>query len=427
MSTDFSNRTGRAAANGRINIGLMRTKRLKALIHWIQDFYRISREPTIVGLNEALFKRDLDRALARAEIRNGLKDQTKTAADAASPGPLKSEKYWKEWDEKFINYVRSFMGVNGVPLEYIIRENEDPDHDGIFPDFISRSIACAPLSGEYYDADKLTVFNMIVAFTAGQPSGEWIKNTLRYSDGRRSIKALRAHFAGEGNASRNLAEAERLQETLHYKNERAMPFETFLDKCQKMFNIYDKEGEPMADEAKVRFLFKKIEHPGLQGSLEALRAQQTTGSELTYTMAANHLTTRVSELPDYISKNRSISAVGNTIKNDKGSGSEEGIYDSNGKIKTGFIPNWNKLSKEDRNKVFAERKRLRSQKKNGEKNENELNPSDTNRLNQLVEQNKKFKRQIKALKRKNANDGDDSDEADPGDQFGGKESKRKRS
>ena len=40
---------------------------------------------------------------------------------------------------------------------------------------------------------------MIVSFTVGQPSGDWIKDTLKYSDGRKSMNALRTHFAGEGN------------------------------------------------------------------------------------------------------------------------------------------------------------------------------------------------------------------------------------
>ena len=76
------------------------------------------------------------------------------------------------------------------------------------------------------------------------------------------MEALRRHFAGEGNANRYLVEAERIQESIHYKSESAMAFETFLPQCQKMFNIYEKEGEEMSDEAKVRFLFRKVQHSG---------------------------------------------------------------------------------------------------------------------------------------------------------------------
>ena len=40
-----------------------------------------------------------------------------------------------------------------------------------------------------------------------------------------------------------------------------------------MHNIYEKQEESMTDEAKVRFLFKKVQHPGLQSAIEALKAQ----------------------------------------------------------------------------------------------------------------------------------------------------------
>jgi hypothetical protein len=75
-----------------------------------------------------------------------------------------------------MNYAQCQLGANGIPLSYVIRENEDPDNNGDHPDFVNKTIACAPLNSEYYDADKLAVFNMVVSFTTGQPSGDWIKH-----------------------------------------------------------------------------------------------------------------------------------------------------------------------------------------------------------------------------------------------------------
>jgi hypothetical protein len=49
LSKGFSDRT---AANGRINFGLRHTNHLKATIHWAQDFRRISREPTLDGIED---------------------------------------------------------------------------------------------------------------------------------------------------------------------------------------------------------------------------------------------------------------------------------------------------------------------------------------------------------------------------------------
>ena len=52
LSTDFS---GMTQANGMIHFGMRRTKRTKERIHWVQDFYRISGDPTIVDMNEVMF------------------------------------------------------------------------------------------------------------------------------------------------------------------------------------------------------------------------------------------------------------------------------------------------------------------------------------------------------------------------------------
>ena len=61
-----------------------------------------------------------------------------------------------------------------------------------------------------------------------------------YSLGSKMEESTWKHFAtsGEGNTSRRIAVAERIRDTLHYKNERAMQFFTFLDKLQKIFNIF---------------------------------------------------------------------------------------------------------------------------------------------------------------------------------------------
>lgn len=178
MATDLS---GRTVAAGRIIFRTRRTKLLKALSHWVTDFHCVFETPQIDGLAEVMFKANLQCAVTRAEVRKTMSDQASSAADAASPGPLESERKWKQWEEKFINYTHTKMGAFGIPLSYAIRENDAPNANGVFTDFVSKTIACAPLTG---DADKLAVFNMIVAFTTGQPSGEWIKQTVRYADGR---------------------------------------------------------------------------------------------------------------------------------------------------------------------------------------------------------------------------------------------------
>ena len=49
LARSYQNRT---VADGRIIIFTTKTKRMKSVIHWVNDFYRVSQEPSIVSMNE---------------------------------------------------------------------------------------------------------------------------------------------------------------------------------------------------------------------------------------------------------------------------------------------------------------------------------------------------------------------------------------
>ena len=54
----------------------------------------------------------------------------------------------------------------------------------------------------------------------------------------------------------------------------------------------------MSEEAKLRFLFRKVQHTGLRSSIDSLKASQKSGTFISYNMAANHFSTKNSELPE---------------------------------------------------------------------------------------------------------------------------------
>ena len=65
-----------------------------------------------------------------------------------------------------------------------------------------------------------------------------------------------------------------------------------------MFNIYEEEGEEFTENAKLREVFKRVQHHRLQDTVKALKVSFDMEG-ITYAQAANHLTAAVSELPEY--------------------------------------------------------------------------------------------------------------------------------
>ena len=135
-----------------------------------------------------------------------------------------------------------------------------------------------------------------------------------------------------------------------------MPWETFLDWMQKMFNIYKEEGEEMTENTKLRELFKHMNHPQLTESVKALEVRYDMDG-LTYTQAAHHLTAAVSKLPDY-----QMACRVSNIKTAGGGGNKQGhvhcdensIYATDGMISTGHYDKWATMKDVDKEKVMAE-------------------------------------------------------------------------
>ena len=260
-------------------------------------------------------------------------------------------------------------------------------------------------------------------FLVAESAEQWIKNLAPRVTGRLDMEALRNHYGGEGNASRRIATAEKLRETLHYKSERSMPFSTFLDRMQKMFNIFQEEGEELTENAKVRELLKRVQNNQLQDTVKALRVRFDIDGIL-YTEAANHLTSAVSELPEYL-----LACRVSSLKCIRGGGSEKGknkfkrdsIYADDGTIFTGYYSNRKSLSEEDRDKVIAERKKKNTN--GGVKNDNKCKLAEIQALTDDIAMMKRTVSKLAATKRNQDEQDDDAPRNDAGNQFGSRKAK----
>ena len=87
MAKDYVNQ---ALILGKINFGICRIKKLKALLHWAQDFHHMSEQPLVEGMTGDNFLLQLDQALERTKVRKQYCDNSEKKAKKSSPGLLKS-------------------------------------------------------------------------------------------------------------------------------------------------------------------------------------------------------------------------------------------------------------------------------------------------------------------------------------------------
>jgi hypothetical protein len=257
-------------------------------------------------------------------------------------------------------------GVNGVPLSYVIRKVETPEPGEKYGTFTEECVARAPLKGAAFEADSRQAHQLILALVQGEVAEQWIKPFKKAKDGRKDMMALVAHHEGEGNSSRRISDAERLKTNLIYKSEKSSKFQVFLSNCQKMFNIFDLEEETMSEDAKLRFLFERVQHPELKSAVSALQVKFGMGDKVSFTSAANHLAAQLATTDDYRSNADRRVGISAVQGDSKGANAPTDGITKNGKIYTGFYPNFYDLSKENKRAVYDERK-ARGEKSPGKK------------------------------------------------------------
>ena len=114
--------------------------------------YRLVIDPTILPFPDT----HTAELLRQAKIHQLFISKSDTISKAAKPVRITKQVKWEDWVPTFINYVRAIPGRDGVPLKYIIRENNLPDltpNKEFFDDFVNN----ATLMGEAFTIDAVEV------------------------------------------------------------------------------------------------------------------------------------------------------------------------------------------------------------------------------------------------------------------------------
>ena len=211
-----------------------------------------------------------------------------------------------------------------------------------------------------------------------------------------------------------IGEATRISESLHYINERALPFASYLSKMQHMFTLFKENEETYSNAMKILFLFNSSKHPQLTSSVEALKVMiNVNPGTIDFTKASNHLEAEVAKFPETQVTKINVFYVGNGGQqggNHRKGGAtapSTGVHADDGSIFTGYYPNFNSLSKDEKQSIHEERKLKGTNKgKKGKYPSRAVKQVETSK--QLNERIKKLNLKISALKRKTEDNSKDS-------------------
>ena len=169
LGKGFSDRT---VAAGNISFGLRRTNLLKATISWAQDFSRISRIPSLIGIgNTAKFRAAIEAERQRSRIRKHSLEESASLSKVVDPVNLKRHKYWITWSRALKNCLSTILDQDGFPLSYVIRYCAAPEYaieSQTYYKLEQLSINCVPLTSLIYNTDSRKLYHLIHGFVQGE-------------------------------------------------------------------------------------------------------------------------------------------------------------------------------------------------------------------------------------------------------------------
>ena len=405
-------------------------QRLRALSLWVKGMVRAQQPIGWPNGTPAIEVNDKLKSAWERELMR--KDQRKVGEsyhDHSFNNKLKSQSQWQKFMEELESTLNMVIGSQGVPIIYVIRENEAPHFDPDLP-FEEAVIKAVAVDNAQFKIDAWTVHQIILLnVDENSDAYTYIKPLLRYHDGRRDVLALRKRYSNDATKQAVINAAKVTLETLRYKYERNFTFECFSAKLQKAYNDLETNQRKVDNGDIVDAIWSRIQDSSLQTYLAALKIEYMRRPR-SYKLVLQDIASEVAghRKVTFAPGTRGINA---TFTRD-GSCPKEGVHTPSGSIFIGIYDaaKWRSESVRKHHKEILE-----ARKKDGAQDD-QLTRTDKKRvsaINKSKKTLKKLKTKISAAKAiiakakqdesdQEVSSEDDADADQAGNAFGGRES-----
>ena len=244
---------------------------IQAFIFWVKEKLLLGKDPSsilfppdLVGtINERFFTHK--KYLAQC-IRDGA---------GYKPDKFTKDMRWRDWADEYLNYLKFCPGTDGIPLSYVIRDDNTPNPP-VGDSFLKVWVATAPHYGITYGIDSESVHTSLTKSISGHDEAEAAIQAVKYhNDGRAVWTALVTYFEGQGIYAYDFTQAEDDFYTLKYTGEKppTMDWKEFERRLRSMFLVYDKRfrANYHHQQHRLSILLRKIQCEWLKETLTFIR------------------------------------------------------------------------------------------------------------------------------------------------------------
>uniref|UniRef100_A0A8J9X558 Uncharacterized protein n=1 Tax=Phaeodactylum tricornutum TaxID=2850 RepID=A0A8J9X558_PHATR len=148
-----------------------------------------------------------------------------------------------------VNYLSSVTGVNKVPLDYVVRKDDNvaaPDTE--FETEHEKLVLLTPHTGTAFDKGNGKVWIQVKQLTVNGPAWTYVAPFEKKRDGRGAVKALNSHYEADAVMSKSKAAAfDVLEHTTYTGERRNFGMEKYTNALSMAFQTLDTYGETLTE------------------------------------------------------------------------------------------------------------------------------------------------------------------------------------
>ena len=207
--------------------------------------------------------------------------------------PLK----WSSFKTSMLEYFSRIRGKNGIPLSYIVRNDEVNNFEDTYESRLDKLVTCTTLRGAKYKADNGTVFSLLIQHTDNTEGYSLVLQYERSRNGRSAWSSLLKHFEGSTFRERVAQEAATMLRTASYSGPRRnFTFSSYYDRHSQAHTKLLQAKKPMTIEQQIDTFVQGIQCATAQSIVVNLAGDATarTSFETYYNAVASKLELSIS-------------------------------------------------------------------------------------------------------------------------------------
>ena len=249
--TEMAKRNQRNIGAQNLRIPEIQVIRLKALAFWLKETRRnlpVGDPLDVTGFTANIIQDVVERMRRK-------KDESPADSSILNPGKISRD--WIHWKETALNFLASMRNRHGVPLSYVVRENDDTA--GLVNGSLEWKIQSAHRFGNTFEDDNAKVYGFIKFWALGTENQECMELAVEH-DGQAAWNNLVNQNEGDANRSKLVAMSTAAIQRIHWTSEASnFPATSVVNAMTRNYRLLRDAGRTTDEGTKVDALCAKFQ------------------------------------------------------------------------------------------------------------------------------------------------------------------------